>query len=76
MSDLVVFHNDNIYVLTPGSDDEFDVDEHAMEDDCYETTNTPVTDIYSDEHVWDTCVRPSYRFRPDIWCTLAYDTDE
>lgn len=74
MSDIVLFHNEKIYVLHQESDEEFD-DEHIMVDDVYETTNAPVTDIYSDQHVWDTCSKPSYRFRPDIWCTIVHDMD-
>ena len=73
MSDLIVFHNNRIYVL-PQSDDEFEESEHVMDDDVYET-NTPVTDIYSDDHEWDTRPAPSYRFRPDIWCTVAHTDD-
>lgn len=72
-NEIVVFHNERIYVIPHECDDDFDEFDDSFEEDVYETT-TPVTDIYSNEHRWDTA-RPSYRFRPDIWCTPAADYD-
>lgn len=73
-NETVVFHNERIYVISAECDEDIDDYDESLEDDVYESTTTSVTDIYSNEHRWD-MPRPSYRFRPDIWCTPAADYD-
>lgn len=67
MSDeIIVFNGDRIDVVDPTSYDESD--QEADMDEYLEADNhTHSTDIYSDEHRWDTQTPTRYRFRPDIW---------
>ena len=73
-NEIVVFHNERIYVIPSECDENFDAFDDLFEEDVNDATTTPVTDIYSNEHRWD-MPRPSYRFRPDIWCTPDVDYD-
>ena len=70
MSDeTIVFNGHRIDIISNEVESECDTD---MED--YRDTDTVSysTDIYSNDHPWDTRQPQSYRFRPDIWwCQLT-----
>lgn len=71
--ETVVFHDYNILIQSNeggGSDKE----SVASIDDEPDDPEDVLSDIYSDQHRWDTVVPfLSYRFRPDIWLQENYD---
>lgn len=64
--DIIVFKNERIEVVSHVEQPSDSDDEYFSEIDEPDT-NACVTDIYSNEHRWDTHVNRAYRFRPDIW---------
>lgn len=67
MSDeIIVFNGDRIEVVVPTNYDDSD-QESDTNDGIESDIHNCSTDIYSDEHRWDTQLPTRYRFRPDIW---------
>ena len=64
--DTVFFHD---YKIFTDNVDEFEGVEHDINDIVEEDefTNENISNIYSDEHMWDSLPMTRYRNRPDIW---------
>lgn len=65
--EIIVFNNERIDIVSHIDHSDSDEEYSSDIDDQLEINQSYVTDIYSNEHRWDTHVSPSYRFRPDIW---------
>lgn len=75
-NETIVFHNERIFVLDDSDPIDSDSEIEYYEDDNSDNgTNALINDIYSNEHQWDTMQRPSYRFRPDIWCDVVFEDE-
>lgn len=74
--ETIVFHDYNILIQdnTKQSNDWSDNESVESFEDDVDDPDDILSNIYSDQHRWDTVVPfLSYRFRPDIWCT-SYDS--
>lgn len=76
--ETVVFHDYNILIQdVPKQSNESgwsDKESVGSIEDELDDPEDVLSDIYSDQHRWDTIVPfLSYRFRPDIWCEYKSD---
>lgn len=75
--ETVVFHDYNILIQSNNEGGGSDKESVASVDDEPDDPEDVLSDIYSDQHRWDTVVPfLSYRFRPDIWLQEHYDESD
>jgi hypothetical protein len=71
--ETVVFHDYNIMIQSNESGWSDKESVGSIEEEL-EDPEDVLSDIYSDQHRWDTIVPYlSFRFRPDIWCEYKSD---